>query len=73
MRSGYHDKPDEMRERADKMMGCHTPKEMKKGGKVKKKDDCYAMGGVGKIRHKESTKAGKPVMLPKMSRSGRGF
>lgn len=30
---------------------------MKKGGKTKK----MAMGGVGKIRHKEMTKAGKPM------------
>lgn len=29
---------------------------MRKGGKM-----CYAMGGVGKIRHNQATPAGKPI------------
>lgn len=31
-------------------------KKMKDGGKA-----CYAMGGVGKIRHNQATAAGKPI------------
>lgn len=53
-RSGYQGKRDAMRERADEEWG----KEYKRGGKA-----ChakFAMGGVAKIRHEQSTASGKP-------------
>ncbi len=65
MRSGYQDKADPMRDRANQMLaedGSAT--KMKKGG-MAKKADCYAAGGVAKIRHKQSTASGKPMAAPR--------
>ena len=80
MRAGYQDKPDAMRDLADKLMSnsgtaadviqsapvFNADKQKmrmyNKGGAVKKpkKDTkCFAMGGVGKIRHEQATKDGK--------------
>ena len=39
-------------------VGSRRPAALKKGGKA----EGYAMGGVGKIRHGQSTKSGKPKM-----------
>lgn len=59
MRSGYQDKPDGMRMRADKAE--HDLFGMKCGGKVKAaKVKKYAVGGVAKIRLGQSTASGKP-------------
>lgn len=71
-RDDYKEKAESLRANADrKKAESMRADEYKKGGKVKA--DCYAMGGVGKIRHCEATKSGKPIALPKMSRAGRGI
>ncbi len=71
-REDYKEKAESLRAKADrKKAESMRAEEYKKGGKVKA--NCYAMGGVGKIRHCEATKSGKPITLPKMSRTGRGI
>lgn len=65
IKAGYQNRPDSMRSLADesfnKMSSADDVAKMKKGGCVEK----FAAGGVAKIRHKQSTSAGKPKSLPK--------
>jgi hypothetical protein len=66
-KGGHVKKTTEMRKAMKgRSKSPHTPplniesamemKKMSKGGKM-----CYAMGGVGKIRHKEATASGMPI------------
>lgn len=64
MKAGYQNKPDSMRDLAEKTM-----KSMSGGKDCKKPAKKFAMGGVAKIRHEEATAQGMPRSMKKKSLS----
>jgi hypothetical protein len=50
------------RKETPKVIGMHETDKMKKGGHAKKHCQKFAAGGAAKIRHKQATAAGKPIL-----------
>lgn len=63
MKAGYQNKPDSMRDLAEKSMRSTG------GNKGCKKVQKFALGGVAKIRHDEATAQGMPRSMKKKSLS----
>lgn len=75
MKAGWNTRPDEMREKAELLMGMkgqsdggEQPVKMKCGGTTKVKK--FAAGGAAKVRLKEATQKGKPLKQPKPVKGG---